>query len=137
MKIISVIFSSMLISFFIQPKTGSITVTSFVKIKNNRQREALYYFENNWKVLRDIAVSKGFIKSYKLLLNQEDPATNFNLILMTEYADSSQYNLSEERFQKIIKETRPDGPLFLNELNRNDFIESDFTKKSTTLFSSE
>ena len=52
---------------------------------------------------------KGYIKSYQLLLTVADSLSNFDLMLITEYADSAQEKLSEERFQQIIKETRPNA----------------------------
>jgi hypothetical protein len=115
----------------------TITTIDFVKIKNNKRQEALFYYENNWKVFRDIALEKGYIKSYKLLTTTADTTANFDLILMTEYTDSSQYKLSEERFQKIIDYVRPDGSKLLNELKSNDFRENLFFKESETLFSAD
>jgi hypothetical protein len=87
-------------------------------------------------VLRDIALKNGYIKSYKLLTTSADSTADFDLLLITEYADSIQFKLSEERFQQIIKATRPDGPKLLNELKPTDFRQNLFFKKTETLFSS-
>ncbi len=114
----------------------TITTIDFVKIKNDRQKEALFFYENNWRIYREIAFQRGFIKSYHLLTTTADSTANFDLLLMTEYADSSQYKLSEQNFQKIIKETRPDGPKLLNELKPNDFRQNVFFKRTETLFTS-
>ncbi len=116
---------------------SSITTIDFVKIKHNKRAEALYFYENNWKVFRDIALKNDFIKSYKLLTTVADSAANFDLMLITEYADSTQYKLNEERFQQIIKATRPDGLKLLNELKPNDFRQIVFFKRTETLFSAE
>ena len=51
------------ISSLIEPKE-LITLTEFVKIKNNHREEAVFYYENNWKVLREAAVKKGYIHSF-------------------------------------------------------------------------
>lgn len=115
----------------------TITTIDFVKIKNDKRQETLFYYENNWKVYRDIALEKGYIKFYKLLTTSADTSANFDLILITEYADSSQFKLSEERFQQIIKETRPNGSKLLNELKPNDFRQNVFFKKTETLFSAD
>ena len=115
----------------------TITTIDFEKNKNNKRQEALYFYENNWKVYRDIALKNDYIKSYKLLTTSADSTANFDLILITEYADSSQFKLNEERFQQIIKATRPDGPKLLNELKPNDFRQNLFFKKSETLFSAD
>jgi hypothetical protein len=119
---------------FAQSET-TITTIDFVKIKNNKRQEVLYFYENNWKVFRDIALKNNYIVSYKLLITSADSAGNFDLILLTEYADSTQFKLSEDRFQKIIKEIRPDGIKLLNELKPNEFRQNLFFKKTETLFS--
>ena len=56
---------------------------------------------------------------------------------MTEYSDSIQYKISEERFQEIIKATRPNGPSLLNELKPNEFRQNVFTNEAQTIFTSE
>ena len=37
---------------------SSITKIDFVKIKEGKKTESLYFYENNWKVYRDIALHK-------------------------------------------------------------------------------
>lgn len=115
----------------------TVTAIDFVKIKNNNRQEAIFFYKNNWKVYRDIALEKGYIKSYKLLTTTADTTANFDLILITEYGDSLQFKLSEERFQQIIKATRPDGPKLLNELKPNDFRKNLFFKETETLFGAD
>lgn len=80
---------------------------------------------------------KDILKSYKLLATLADTAANFDLMLITEFEDSVQYTLSEERFQQIIKATRPDGLKFLNELKANDFRQTLFFKQAETLFGAD
>lgn len=113
----------------------TISTIDFIKIKNNKRQEAIYFYENNWKVYRDIALKRGFIKSYKFLAASPDTSLNFDFILITEYNDSLQMNLSEERFQQIIKDTRPGGPELLNEIKPKDFRENVMFMKTETLFS--
>jgi hypothetical protein len=43
----------------------SVFIMDFVKIKDNKRAEALFFYENNWKVYRDIALEEGYIKSLK------------------------------------------------------------------------
>ena len=122
-------------SSFLKAQTNtSITIIDFVKIKDGLHQEANYFYENNWKVYRVAALKKGFIKSYKLLQAVQDSMSNFDLMLMTEYTDSVQYKLSEERFQGLIKEMRPTGPLLLNDKKPNDFRQNVFSKRTKTLF---
>lgn len=112
-----------------------ILIIDFVKIKNNKRAEAIFYYENNWKVYREIALKNGFIKSYRLLTVPADSTSGFDFLLMTEYADSSQLNLSEARFQQIIQTASPGGPKLLNDLKPGDFRQNLYFKKAATLFS--
>ena len=115
----------------------TISIYDFVKIKNNHTKEALYFYEQNWKHYRDIALKKKYIVSYRLVSALPDSASDFNLILITEYADSLAYAKSEENFAQIIKETRPNGPILLNELKPADFRINLFYRKMETIFKSE
>jgi len=115
----------------------TISIYDFVKIKNNHTKEALYFYEENWKKYRDIALKKKYIVSYRLVSALPDSASDFNLILITEYADSLAYAKSEENFAQIIKETRPNGPLLLNEIKPADFRINLFYRKMETIFKSE
>src|SRR5688572_6879943 len=94
-----------------------------IKVKNGLWNEALYFFENNWKVYREDAIKQGIISSYQMLVNKADSVTN-NIILMTQYPDSLSYQKSEENFRPIMKKIRPTGPIYLNEKRRNDIIQT-------------
>jgi len=97
----------------------------------------MYFYENNWKIYRDIAIERGHIKSYKLLTTTKDSTANFDLILITEYRDSLQFKAREDNFQKILREVRPTGPKLLNSLKPNDFRENVFSRQAETLFSGD
>jgi hypothetical protein len=100
----------------------SYVIMDIVKVKNGLWNDALYFFENNWKLYREEAIKQGIISSYKLLVNKADSVSN-NIVLITEYPDSLSYRKSEENFRPILKKIRPDGPAYLNENKRNDFME--------------
>ena len=114
-----------------------VAVYDFIKIKNGKNKEAMYYYENNWKFYRDIAIKKNIITGYRMVSCQPDSLAGFNLILITEYADSAAYTKSEERFSEIIKGLRPNGPLLLNEIKPADFRENLFFRKAETILSSK
>ncbi len=115
----------------------NIFVIDFVKVKNEKYKEALFFYENNWKYFRDIAARKNYISSYSLLTTKPDSTANFDIMLITGYEDSTQFNLGEERFQQIIKEFGSNGPNLLNELKPNDFRITLFSKQTQTLFGSD
>lgn len=130
-----VVIALMLASFSISAQsTPPVSVIDFVKIKEGRHPEALYFYENNWKVYRDIALQKGYISSYRILTVQPEPGGLFDLMLITEYSDSTQLALAEERFTAIIKETRPDGPRLLNAVKPADFRHNVYLRRASTLF---
>lgn len=93
-----------------------------VKVRDGLWNEALYFFENNWKVFREDAIKQGIINSYQILVNNADSVSN-NIILITQYSDSLSYTKSEENFRPILQKIRPTGPIYLNEKRRNDFME--------------
>ena len=107
----------------------------FVKIEDGKKAEAIFYYENNWKLYRDIAIKKKLITSYQLVEAIADSLNNFDLILITTYADSAQFLKSEENFRDIIKSVRPNGPVLLNELKPADFRKNVFAKITRTVFS--
>ena len=106
----------------------------FVKVKNDKHREATYFYENNWKVFRDIALENGFIQSYQLLTISADSIADFDFLLITAYSDSLQLQQAEDRFQKIIKEVRPNGPILLSGLKPNAFRQNLYSKEARVLY---
>ena len=48
-------------------KNDKISTITFVEIVNNNYDETIYYFQNNWKILRDMALKKGYIYSYQIM----------------------------------------------------------------------
>ncbi|HQW01313.1 MAG TPA: hypothetical protein PLV75_04045 [Saprospiraceae bacterium] len=114
-----------------------VAMYDFVKIKEGRIQETLYYYENNWKIYRDIAVKKNFITGYRIVACQPDSALDFDLILITEYADSSHFARSEEYFGPIIKEVRPNGPILLNEWKPDAFRSILYSRRVETVISSD
>ena len=81
-----------------------VSIFDFVKTVDNNKEELIYYYENNWKILRDIAKERDFIESYELLITEADSVADFDIILITRYKNETQYQQGEERFQQIIKE---------------------------------
>lgn len=97
---------------------NKISTIEMVKIKNGNKAEALYYFEHNWKVLREMAVEKGYIDSYQLLYEKRE----FDLLLITTFTDQKQYDKREDYFAELIQKA---GSLkLLNDKKPTEFRES-------------
>lgn len=81
-----------------------ISTIDFVQILNDNTKEAVYYYQNNWEILRKMAIKKEYIHSYQVLevpISEEQP---FQLMLITTYSNEAQYKLREDHFAKLIKE---------------------------------
>jgi hypothetical protein len=81
-----------------------ITTIDFVQILNDNKEEAIYYYQNNWKILREMAIEKEYIKSYQILETPVSESESFQLMLITTYKNTIQYDLREDHFAKLIKE---------------------------------
>lgn len=114
----------------------SVTVWELVQVKAGFKGEALYFYEHNWKLYREIALKKGFIQSYRLDQSSPDSAGNCELLLVTEYKDSLAYRESENNFRGILTLARPDGPRLLNKVKPDEFRKSVFVKVTSVLFRS-
>lgn len=114
----------------------TIVLMDFVKIKNGKREEAIFYYENNWKIYREIALKKGFIESFEIIEIAPNETNRFDLILITRYKNEEQYKASEKNFEPILKEIRPNGPMLKNDLKPEDFRENlFFTVGKIPLFS--
>lgn len=102
---------------------NDIWVIDYVKIKPGKEKEALYFYEQNWLPFRENAKREGFIKSYQLIHIKKQDNPLFDLMLMTEFADSTRFKSMEENFRGVMSKVRPNGPLFLNELRPKEFME--------------
>lgn len=93
-----------------------------VECRSEYERECLYYYENNWKVIREEAVARNFISGYHLLRAESDSLSVVKLFLLTEYPDSLALAEVEANFQPMMRELRPGGPLLLNDVVRSGFV---------------
>lgn len=137
MKILQLIVSLLILQQAAGQQNSSISIIDFVKIKNDKRQETIFYYENNWKRYRDSALDKGMIKSYRIYTTVPDSAAHFDLLLITEFKDSSQYALREENFQKIMGTANPDGPKLMNNRKPAEFRQNLFFKIARTLFEGE
>lgn len=127
--------------FFIQltaaaQSNTTVTLMDFVKIKPGKTAEAMFFYENNWKPYRDLAIKRKIIHSYEIVKAQPDSVNNFDLILITVYKDSTQHAKSEENFRSILTELRPNGPVLLNDVKPADFRQNVFARVVRPLYSS-
>lgn len=108
-----------------------VTVFEAVKIKNEKRAEAVYYYENNWKVLREQAVKKGYIHSFEFFESKADEQAGFDLVLITRFKDQAQYEKAEENFKELIE--AKGGLRLLNELKPGEFRQRVFVKVGNSI----
>jgi ketosteroid isomerase-like protein len=94
-----------------------------VKVNSIYEKEAMFYYNENWKPFRQEAYKKGFISGYEILKTETDSTKHFQLILITKYPDSISFHNKEENFAPIIKSISPNGPNMLNSISRKEMLE--------------
>ena len=109
--------------------SANISIIDFVQIQNGNVEETMYYYQNNWKMLRDQALERGFISGYQLLEVEPDKDAPFHLMLITTFENQEQFDKVEDNF-RILMENR--GPRnLLNEKQPGDFRKILFSKTTT------
>ncbi len=99
----------------------------FVQVVDKNTKEAIFYYENNWKVLREMALEKDYIASFQLLETTPTESEPFQFILITTYKDKEQYELREAHFSELIQE-RAELKL-LNEKKPGEFRKTLFSRE--------
>ncbi|WP_338759512.1 hypothetical protein WAF17_11835 [Bernardetia sp. ABR2-2B] len=112
--------------------TEKLSTIDFVQILNNNKEEAIFYYQKNWKVLREMALEKGYIDSFELFEMDADKDSSFEIMLITTYSSKQQYEKREEHFAEIMK--LKGGLELLNDKKPNEFRKTLFSKNSVTHF---
>jgi ketosteroid isomerase-like protein len=94
-----------------------------VSVKAIYEKEAMFFYNENWKSFRAEAYRKGFISGYEILKTEKDSTQKFQLILVTKYSDSLSFHNKENNFALIMKSISPNGPKMLNNIPRKDILE--------------
>lgn len=101
-----------------------ISTLDFVRVLNGNKEEAEYYYQNNWRVHREKALTRGMIHSYEVLETIPSEKTPYHLILITTYANKEQFDAREDNFGRLIEEKG--GLSLLNDKQPADFREIPF-----------
>lgn len=113
-------------------ETEKVSTIDFVQIVNNNKEEAVFYYQKNWKVLREMALEKEYINSFELFLMDSSEDTPFEIMLITTYTNKIQYQKREEHFAEIMK--LKGGLELLNDKKPNEFRKTLFSKDSVSSF---
>lgn len=84
-------------------KSTKISTIDFVQVLNDNKKEVVFYYENNWEILRKMAVKKKYIHSYQLLETNSTKDAPFSFMLITTYKNKQQFDNREKHFRELIK----------------------------------
>ena len=126
MKKLIIIFSILFCTQINAQENTKISTIDFVQTVNNNTKELVYYYQNNWEVLRKMAIKKSYIDSYQFLETKPTTEAPFSFMLITTYKDKTQFDAREKHFQELIKAK---GKLdILNTKKPGDFRKTLFSK---------
>ena len=84
-------------------RDGSVWNIAFIKVKPGMDVAYLTYLSGAWKAEQDAAKKEGLILSYKVLTTEAHGATDFNLLLMTEYKNLAAMEAGQEKFDTLVQ----------------------------------
>ena len=82
--------------------TNSVWTVDLVHTLPGQQTEYLRNIEANWAGARRIARARGAILSYRAFVAPPDSSRGWDVLLMTEYADSAAWSQREATFEAIF-----------------------------------
>ena len=81
---------------------ASVWSVDLVRTLPGSQADYVRSIEDNWAGARELARERGAVISYQAFVAQTDTAGGWDVMLMTEYADSTAWANREEVFQAIF-----------------------------------
>ncbi|HWA33116.1 MAG TPA: hypothetical protein VG737_03250 [Cyclobacteriaceae bacterium] len=115
-------------------KDQSIATIDVTRAKQAYEKEAMYFYEHNWKAFREEALKLKYISGYQLIRTSPDTTGWFNIILITQFQDSVQRKKVEENFRPIMNRLSPNGPRMLNDVKRSEFLKPAGSYVGKTVF---
>ncbi|MGH9908823.1 MAG: hypothetical protein ACRD8U_24965 [Pyrinomonadaceae bacterium] len=87
-------------------RNGSVWSIGFIKMKPGMETSYLNYIATDWKRDQEALKKDGLILSYKVLQTESHGATDWNLMLLTEYKDIATMEANEAKedamYQRLI-----------------------------------
>jgi len=84
-------------------RNGSVWDVAFIKVKPGMDVAYLTYLSGAWKMEQDAAKKEGLVLSYKVLVTEAHGATDWNLLLMTEYKNLASMEAGQEKFDALVQ----------------------------------
>jgi hypothetical protein len=80
---------------------GSVWDISFIRMKPGMDSAYLSYIATDWKKQQEALKKEGLIVSYKVIGTEAHGATDWNLMLMTEYTNLAAREAAEPKMQAL------------------------------------
>lgn len=84
-------------------RNGSVWTLAFIQVKPGMDTAYLNYLATDWKKSQEAAKKEGLILSYKVLTTEGHSATDYNLILMTEFKDLATMEANEAKADALAQ----------------------------------
>ena len=89
-------------------RPGSVWSLAFIRMKPGMETAYLNYVASTWKANQEASKKEGLILSYKVLTTEGHGATDYNIILMTEYKDLATMEANEPKADALAQKTEGD-----------------------------
>ncbi|MGI8836266.1 MAG: hypothetical protein ACR2H4_06470 [Pyrinomonadaceae bacterium] len=86
-------------------RNGSVWSIGFIKMKPGMETAYLNYVATDWKREQEALKKDGLILSYKVLQTEAHGATDWNLMLLTEYKDMATLEANEAKEDALYQRT--------------------------------
>ncbi|MDQ3799876.1 MAG: nuclear transport factor 2 family protein [Acidobacteriota bacterium] len=116
---------------------SSVWTVDFVKTKDGQQTNYLKFIEQNWARARSFMKQKGIANSYQVLSLPASDKAEWDVLLMTEYANQAGYEQREAVFQEYRKTAQTVGNDAANKINPREISEIKFSRVFYQPISSE
>lgn len=84
-------------------RNGSVWTMAFIQMKPGMDTAYLNYLATDWKKSQEAAKKDGLILGYKVLTTEGHSATDYNLILMTEFKDLATMEANEAKADALAQ----------------------------------
>jgi len=128
----------LLMSVNVFAQSASVWAVDFVKTKGGRQADYLQFIEQNWAKARAFMKEKGIVSNYQVLSLSQNQAAEWDVLLMTEYKDSSAYEKREAVFNEFSEYRKTSGSAQKGDkINPREISEIKFNRTFAEPISSE
>ena len=80
----------------------------FVEVLNDNKEEAIFYYQNNWGAMAELAIERGLMESHQILETPYSEEEPYHLILIVTFFNEEQYDNREEPYFELLKEIGPE-----------------------------